>query len=102
MDQVFQMTVFTACTNYSSVNSKRLLKKQKPRYTIKPKNSKEKRDSCSTTLKIYGTFISKTVIDLFFNLGLCLSYDRILEFTKKLSDAQIENYELIGVFFLTH
>ena len=34
------------------------------------------------TLKIYGTFISKTVIDNFFNLVLCLSYDRILKFAK--------------------
>ena len=37
-----------------------------------------------STLKIYGTFRSKTVINHFFNLGLCLSYDRILEFTKKI------------------
>ena len=49
-------------------------------------------------MNIYGTFRSKTVIDNFFNLGLRLSYDRILEFTKKLSDVQIENYELTGVF----
>ena len=49
-------------------------------------------------MKIYRTFRSKAVIDHFFNLGLCLSFDRILEFTKKLSDAQIENYELTEVF----
>ena len=49
-------------------------------------------------MKICRIFRSKAVIDYFFNLGLCLSFDRILEFTKKLSDAQIENYELTGVF----
>ena len=36
-----------------------------------------------STLKINGTFRSKTVIDHFFKLGLCLSYDHIVEFTKK-------------------
>ena len=51
-----------------------------------------------STLKIYGTFRSKTVTDHYFNVGLCLSNDRSLGFTKKLSDAQIENYELTGVF----
>ena len=44
-----------------------------------------------STLKIYGKFRSKSVIDHIFNIGLCLSYDRILEFTKNLSDAQIKN-----------
>ena len=44
-----------------------------------------------STLIIYGKFRSKSVIDHFFNIGLCLSYDRILEFTKNLSDAQIKN-----------
>ena len=52
-------------------------------------------------LKIYRTFRFKTVIDHLFNLGLCLLNDRILEFTKKLSHAQIENYELTGVFSST-
>ena len=51
-----------------------------------------------STLKIYGTFRSKTVIDHFFNTGLCLSYDCILDYTKKLSDAQTESYELTGIF----
>ena len=50
-------------------------------------------------MNIYGTFRSKTVIDLFFNLGLCLSYDRILEFRKKLSDAQIEKLRTHRDFF---
>ena len=59
-----------------------------------PQDSKEKKK----TLKIYGTFRSKTVTDHFFNIGLCLSYDHVLDYTKKLSDAQFESYELTGVF----
>lgn len=55
-----------------------------------------------STLKINGTFRSKTVIDHFFKLGLCLSYDHIVEFTKKWLDAQIENFELTSFFCLTH
>ena len=35
---------------------------------------------------------------IFYNLGKCLSYDQILEFTKNLSEVQIKNYELTGMF----
>ena len=49
-------------------------------------------------MRIYGTFRSKLLSIIFFNLGLCLSDDRILEFTKQLSDAQIKTYEFTGFF----
>ena len=44
-----------------------------------------------TPVALFSTFRSKTVINHFFNLGLYLSYDHILEFTKKLSDALMGN-----------
>ena len=68
------------------------------RQSCKILKKKETPVTLYSTLKIYGTFRSKTVIDHFFNIGLCLSYDRILDYPKKLSDAQIESYELTGVF----
>ena len=46
--------------------------------------------------------LDQTVINHFFNIGLCLLYDHILDYTKKLSDAQIESYELTGAFCQTH
>ena len=48
-------------------------------------------------MKIYGLFRPKTITDHFFNFGLCLSYDRILEFTKKYLMRRF-NYELTNVF----
>ena len=85
MAQLIQ-TNFHKNKNHDTQQSRKILKK------------KETPVALYSTLNIYGTFRSKTVIDNFFNLGLRLSYDRILEFTKKLSDVQIENYELTGVF----
>ena len=37
-------------------------------------------------LKLYSTVRSKTLIDHMFHLGICSSYDRVLEVTKSLSD----------------
>ena len=51
-----------------------------------------------STLKLYGTIRSTTLIDHFFSLGLCLSYDRVLEITKELSDTQIKHYMNTNVF----
>ena len=53
------------------------------------------------TLKINGTFRSKTVIDHFFNFGLCYHMIAFFNLLKNY-DAQIENYKIIGVFCLTH
>ena len=64
---------------------------------------KKKRYSCSSilTLKIKGTFRSKTVIDHFFNFGLCHHMIAFFNLLKNY-DAQIENYEIIDVFCLIH
>ena len=51
-----------------------------------------------STLKLYGTIRSKTLINHFFSLGLCLSYDRVLEITEELSDIQIKHYMNTNVF----
>ena len=64
-------TNFRKTQNHDNRQSRKILKKKR--------NS----SSIILTIKIYGTFRSKTVIDHFFNIGLCLSYDRILDYTKK-------------------
>ena len=49
-------------------------------------------------LKLYSTVRSKTLIDHMFQLGICSSYDRILEVTKSLSDDLANRYKHDGVF----
>lgn len=45
-----------------------------------------------STLKLYERIRSKTLINHFFCLGLCLLYDHVLEITKELSDTEIKHY----------
>ena len=45
-----------------------------------------------STLKLYETIRSKTLINHFFCLGLYLLYDHVLEITKELSDTEIKHY----------
>ena len=49
-------------------------------------------------LKLYSTVRSKTLIDHMFHLGICSSYDRVLEVTKSLSDDSTKQYKHDGVF----
>ena len=51
-----------------------------------------------TTLKIYATVRSRNLINTYFNMGLCLSYTRILEITCELSNASISQYNCNKVF----
>ena len=44
-------------------------------------------------LKIYSTSRSRNLIDMLFNLGLCISYDRVLEITKNIYENLREAYE---------
>ena len=48
-----------------------------------------------TSLKIYATFSSRALIDKFFQLGICVSYTRVLEIMKYL-------YEKLRSSFSTH
>lgn len=45
-----------------------------------------------STLKVYGTVTSETLVNHFLCLGLCSSYDCLLEITKGLLDTQIKCY----------
>ena len=51
-----------------------------------------------STLKLYGTIRSKALINHFFSLGFCLSYDHVLEITKEFPDTQIKHYMNPDVF----
>ena len=50
-------------------------------------------------LKIYSTSRSRTLIEMLFNLGLCISYDRVLEITKNIYENLREAYENNKFFF---
>ena len=50
-------------------------------------------------LKIYSVTRSRNLIDMLFNLGLCVSYDRVLEITKNICENLRESYENNKFFF---
>ena len=51
-----------------------------------------------TGLKIYGTVTSNTLIAHMYHLGICISYPRVLEMTKSLSDDLTDQWKQDGVF----
>ena len=51
-----------------------------------------------TSLKLYSSIRSRNLIDHLFKLGICSSYDRILEITKSLSDNMTSQYVRDGAF----
>ena len=50
-------------------------------------------------LKIFSVTRSKNLIDMLFNLGLCISYDQVLEVTKNMYENVCESYENDKLFF---
>ena len=44
-------------------------------------------------LKIYSVARSRNLIDIIFNLGLCISYDWVLEITKNIYENFCKSYE---------
>ena len=51
------------------------------------------------TLKIYSTCRSRNIIDHFFSIGICISYDRILELTQNVYENLRESYQQYNCFF---
>ena len=47
---------------------------------------------------MFATVRSKTLIDHLFNLGLCISYKRILEITKNITDYNLQQFDIDNVF----
>ena len=45
------------------------------------------------SLKLYATTRSRTLIDTFHGVGLCLSYQRVLDITKSMYDSMKTQYE---------
>ena len=54
------------------------------------------------SLKIYATVRSQSIIDHLFQLGICVSYNRVLSITKSLYDALSQNYSGEGTFIPTN
>ena len=52
-------------------------------------------------LKIYSVTRSGNLIDMPFSLGLCISYDRVLEITKNIYEIFANHMKTTSSFFLT-
>ena len=50
------------------------------------------------TMKLYAVVRSRILIDILFYLGITLSYDRVCELIRELSDASLNQYNSNGVF----
>ena len=72
-------------------------KKQRPKL-VKSQKKRETPVLVYNSLNLYGTVRSKGIIDNFFHLGLCVSYDRVLELTKEFADSLVKGYNINGVF----
>ena len=53
-------------------------------------------------LKIYSTVRSRNLIQRLFELGICISYDRILSITKSVYESLQKNFARYGVFLPTN
>ena len=84
------------CSQIIVFNCRKSTKESKEISTTR--NHSRKRETPAviyTSLKIYSTVRSRTLIDHFFAIGICLSYQRILEITKHL-------YEKLRSSFILH
>ncbi|KAK2551634.1 hypothetical protein P5673_027408 [Acropora cervicornis] len=54
-----------------------------------------------TALKIHGATRDRSLIDTFYNLGMCISYDRFLSVSTEITNSVIERYEREGVVCTT-
>ena len=50
------------------------------------------------SVKIFSTLRSKTLLEHFFILGICMPYSRILDITKDIADRMLQQYERDQVF----
>ena len=55
-----------------------------------------------TSLLIYATVRSGTLIDKLFHLGLCILYKRVLEITKDMTEYHLQQLELNKAFIPKH
>ena len=67
-------------------------------------HDKEKETSVNiyVGLKLYSTVRSRTLIDCLFQLGICISYDRILSITKSLYEALRTTFYPYKIFLPTN
>ena len=78
-------------------NFKQISRKRTSQYS-RSIRSRETPVQLYTSLKLYSTIRSRRLIDHLFQLGICSSYDRVLEITKSLSDHMTRQYQRDGAF----
>ena len=86
-------------------NSRTLKKTQSRSLSHRRRHHKKEREtsvSIYVGLKIYSMVRSRTLVQYLFELGICISYDRILSITKSLYDTLQKSYAEHGIFSLTH
>ena len=49
-------------------------------------------------LRMYASTQSRTLVDSYFQMGLCSSYDRVLHVTKEISDNLVRKFKTHGIF----
>ena len=47
-------------------------------------------------LKVHAVTLSKTLVDILFHLGLCISYDRVLQFQSDIANGICQRFEMEG------
>ena len=50
-----------------------------------------------TALKIHGTTRERSLIDIFFKLGMCILYDRVLSISTHITNSVIDRYKKDGL-----
>ena len=88
------MTVAQLITSHASMSREKRI----PKKLVERRHSKDRETPIMlyNSLKLYtGTNRSRDLIDHFFHLGLCVSYDRILEITKDM-------YENLRMSYFNH
>ena len=82
----------------------RKLRKTTGRSITHRRHKKERETSVSIYigLKIYSTVRSRTLIQYLLELGICISYDRILSITKFVYESLRSNFARHGIFLPTN
>ena len=91
---------FNGSWTYDVKYSEKTLKKKRVSHIDIRHHEKERETAVTiyTGLKLYSTVRSRTLIDHLFQLGLCISYDRILSITKSLYESLRETFHKHCIF----
>ena len=88
-----------SCAQLVVFNSKKHESKSRPYVTKRHGKGRETHVAVYTALNIYYTVRSRNLIDHLFKLGICISYDRVLDITKGIYEQLREGYLKYQCFF---